>query len=174
MTSEFDSHVGGGDTVAAAGQRYVDGTLYDSLIQHFPVARSWGAVLPYLEVRRRIKKAYAVLLFAENWQAERSKLWKHLSRTDGGYLSWLREMKSIHSYKAIARIGQRIESRVLLDGVASDFCTQFPGEAIATCHDELIVPSKRAGWIVDSIDERFGRLGLKVKTETEAGQSMKA
>lgn len=77
------------------------------------------------------------------------------------------------NYRDSSSIMQSAERAIMIDGVASDFMRAFPGEPIATIHDELIVPVDREPIVRQMIHDWFGRLEITphVKPMKLVGQS---
>ena len=48
----------------------------------------------------------------------------------------------------------------MIDGVAAEFMKRYPESPILTVHDELIVPARYRGEVIEMIKSEFGRHGV--------------
>lgn len=132
---------------------------------------------PALWDRDRVKGAFNVALFAPVEMMIANPVYRLMQLDYPEVARWLLHEKQNprfldgiprdKAYKTTSQQCQRIEALAMIDGVAAEFVEAFPGEPIATIHDELIAPVERLGWLEENIRLEFAIRGIAVKTKTE-------
>lgn len=64
-------------------------------------------------------------------------------------------------YKSVARLLQRLESTIMIDGVCRQIVTELPGVRFLTIHDAALVVFERSGDVCRLIEGEFARYGVR-------------
>jgi hypothetical protein len=75
----------------------------------------------------------------------------------------LKHLKEKHGYKVVARILQRLESRIVLQTACSRFLQEHPEAQLLTVHDSLMVLPEHAQAAEASLKDAFARYGAQVQ-----------
>lgn len=129
-------------------QRFLELTSIGQLYTHFQRATGWS--------RRRVKRSFIVMMFADVQTTTRMKIFGLLNREFPTIAEFIVESKR-HQYQDLAKLLQRFESQTMIDGVAGGL--DFP---VLTVHDSIIVPKENSQAAVDAIRKRFTELGSNV------------
>ncbi len=64
-------------------------------------------------------------------------------------------------YKSVARLLQRMESSIMIDGACRRIVTELPGVRFLTIHDAALVVCEQSGDVCRLIEEEFARYGVR-------------
>ncbi len=70
-------------------------------------------------------------------------------------------------HKRLAKACQRMESRIMIDGVCGELMRTHPYEPILTVHDEIICGESHVPTVVSCIQRQFARFGTNVHVKAE-------
>jgi hypothetical protein len=113
--------------------------------------------------RDQAKDSVQVCMFGDLPTMQQTPAYQVIRRYWPGIADYLTRSKSEGRYQAVAEQCQRLESRLMIDGVAMEFARRHPDKPIVTIHDELMVPVDLAGEAEALIGEVWGRIGLRPK-----------
>lgn len=145
-------------------QNYLDlceaGKVYDYLLDHAGDIKLFDCIPP--ERRRRhatdrrltrsdIKRQFIVAMFAPNETARRMPLFSIIAREFPTVASFINQAKHTE-YQALARDCQRLESKLMIDRVASRLADQWP---ILTVHDSILSAEENADAVASEIRSAF-------------------
>jgi hypothetical protein len=123
------------------------------------LASLWGLDLRDDAQRSRLKRmTFKLILFGPTrpshprWLAFRSK-WPTVAE--------FLELAKAHDYGVPARACQRLESALMIGGVAARLMTEHPDTPIWTIHDSVMVTPQLADVVKRTIDEVFALHGLR-------------
>lgn len=109
--------------------------------------------------RARVKKAFIICLFDRVSSTLTNPIYLLFERHFPPVAEFVIRSKQ-SEYQQLAHLCQRMESTLMIEGVARRFMDAFPDEPIVTIHDELIVPTSRIGHVMDLIRDEFALLGV--------------
>lgn len=105
--------------------------------------------------RDKVKRNVQVCVFADVPTMEQTPVYQVIRQYWPGVAEYLVWRKSEGRYQGVAEDCQRLESRLMIDGVAMAFAKRFPGVPLVTIHDELMVPTELAGVAKSMIEDAF-------------------
>ena len=76
-------------------------------------------------------------------------------------LNALQELKRRFGYKVVARMLQRLESRLMIDGVCGKLVRNHPDVRFLTIHDSLLVAAESVGIVRRTIEAEFRAFGVE-------------
>lgn len=109
--------------------------------------------------RSDVKKQFIVMLFAPIWSMRRMPIFDIVANEFPPLAEYIICAKS-DEYQELARLCQRMESKLIIDNVAKELVTKLP---IVTIHDSVISQAEHADRVAASIRAAFHPFGVTIK-----------
>ncbi|WP_436715802.1 hypothetical protein U8335_26610 [Roseiconus lacunae] len=117
---------------------------------------------------KEFKRTTLIPLFDEEAKMEASPVFGVLKRDFPSIANWVKETKKPDLHQTTARLCQRVESELMIDGVGEVLRTRYIDEPVNPIHDALICREGFAGTAQSLIREQFERYGLHPQIKIEA------
>ena len=134
------------------------------------IAEAWGVPLDTRKQKNEIKRlVFRLILFGRVRPG--NQCWQGFKRRWPSVATVLEELKR-YDHATTARASQRIESRLMIEGVVGRLRQSHPGVPLLTIHDSVLVTPEAAEAVREAVLAEFGTIGLKphVKQESQAQQ----
>jgi hypothetical protein len=118
--------------------------------------------------RDTVKKEFMVCLFSDVERMRSMPIYRIVERFWPALADYLVATKSTEGYASVAEACQRMESDLMIEGVAMEFMRRHPNAPIFTVHDEINCPVDLAGEVKELIEAAFRRKGVAAKTKVAA------
>jgi hypothetical protein len=136
-----------------------DGSVYEL------IAGLWGVPTPMSpEARREVKgRVFRSVLFGRipNEHFDNYRDFLAIARRFPSLVDYLCKMKrGTLDHGVVARLAQRVESRLMIGQVCRRFLAEHPGYGLATVHDSVVVNCPLAESARRAIADEFGVVGM--------------
>jgi len=122
---------------------------------------------PEKYTRKRTKKTFIVSMFDEVFPMTTcNPAFEVIERWFPTVAEYMIRIKQ-GDYKKLARICQRLESAIMIEGVCGDLMRRMPDLPVITIHDELICPAANADFVCGIIRDNFAKYGAEVELKVE-------
>jgi len=108
--------------------------------------------------RDQVKKAFLICVFDTIEAMKLNPIYQVLVKYFPAVAQYIVQVKQ-GGHQELAKECQRLESKIMIDGVAGAMLKAFPESPILTIHDEIIVPVSRIGDVRQLIKAEFAKLG---------------
>ena len=142
----------------------VDGCLYEFLLEQCCLSGMslYSLLTPYRRrgcrdrplVRDDVKRAFIVLLFADNHVSEQSALFRIVQGAFPTVAHYMRSAKSVE-YQNLARECQRTESLLVIDTAVDEIRRTCPDVPLFTVHDSVTTTEGHVDLVNDAISHAF-------------------
>ena len=123
--------------------------------------------------RKKVKQAFVICLFDRVAATKSNPIFRVLCKHFPEIAKYVIEAKN-HEYQTLARQCQRMESQLMIDGVAASFMARHPDAPILTIHDEIIVPASLLDSLTYIITNRFQLAGATPSLHIEQAKPDKS
>ena len=123
--------------------------------------------------RKKVKKQFVICLFDRVEATKSNPIFQVLSKHFPEVANFVIDAKQ-DGYQALAHQCQRMESQLMIDGVAASFMTRHPDSPILTIHDEIIVPESLVDSLTNIIVNRIQLSGATPRLKVEQAKPDKS
>lgn len=109
------------------------------------------------------RRFFGKVFFCESQMNDESEFFKKYFPS---IFDFITEMKSVN-YKVMANVLQRVESHFIIENVAARLCRQKPHMFLSTIHDSFLIENHDVNFVLEVLQEEFGKLGLEPKINPE-------
>lgn len=123
--------------------------------------------------RTKVKRAFVICLFDRIEETKSNPIFRILNKHFPEVANFVINAKQ-DGYQALAHLCQRMESQLMIDGVAASFMVRHPDAPILTVHDEIIVPAPLVDSLTYIITNRFQLAGATPSLHIEQAKPDKS
>jgi hypothetical protein len=116
--------------------------------------------------RDSVKEHFIKLLFQSSETMDSNALSPVVSAAFPEFYRRLKTAKEAGDYAEAARKCQRLESKIMLEGVCQSLLERFPDISLVTVHDSILVPKDYVHEVKREISRQFSEKGVSVRTRT--------
>jgi hypothetical protein len=110
--------------------------------------------------RNKVKRAFLICVFDRVEAMQQNPVYQVLRKHFPAVADYIVHAKR-NGYQGLAQECQKLESKLMIDGVAGAMLEAFPESPILTVHDEIIVPVDRLGDVKRLIETEFTKFGVR-------------
>jgi len=109
--------------------------------------------------RDRIKHALMICMFAKTYIVKMNPLYWLIETEFPAIAEYMITAKR-NDHRQLARACQKMESKIMIDGVAAEMLRRHPTSPILTIHDEIIVPAGKLDELRAILKSEFFSYGV--------------